>query len=239
MLNALFLSLKQLSDKRIMMVLLKVLLISLLLLAGLGFATFWGLVWLFDRMELEGGGFAAAATATLIAIFAAIFLFRVIALFVLNLFSDDVVDAVEARHYPARAEQARPPGYALGARMGLASIGRALGYNLLAAPVYIILLATGIGAPIAFFAVNAILIGRDLQDMVAARHSGDANISPEWRLGKATRFGLGLLTALLLAIPFVNLIAPVIAASMATHLVHGTRPADQNGGDQNRDSPDI
>ncbi|CAN0600529.1 unnamed protein product, partial [Laminaria digitata] len=136
----------------------------------------------------------------------------------------DIVDAVGRRYYPERAETAKPPSYALGIKMGLASTGRALSYNILAAPLYIVLLVTGIGIPIAFFAVNGILLGRDLQDMVAARHVTDyRNLEAEWRLPKIQRFGLGLIAALLLAVPFVNFLAPVLGAAMATHLVHGKK----------------
>ena len=228
MINALLLSLGQMSDRRIAMMMMKVILITILLLITLGAGAYFSLVWLISLAGWNDGGLAAATAAALIAIFAAIFLFRVVAMFVLNIFSDEVIDAVEARHYPARAVQAQPPGYAIGFRMGLASAGRAIGYNILAAPVYILLLVTGIGTPVAFFAVNAVLIGRDLQDMVAARHVKDQNqmqaeIDNEWRLPKATRFGLGLLTALLLAIPFVNFLAPILGAAMATHLVHMKR----------------
>ncbi|MEH6758108.1 MAG: EI24 domain-containing protein [Parasphingorhabdus sp.] len=226
MISAFLLSITQLSDRRILWLLLKTFLISLLLLAVFGVGAYFLLVWLFSVADWGGGGFAAAATAAIITILTAIFLFRVIAIFVLNIFSDDIVDAVEARHYPGRAELAKPPGYILGVKMGLASVGRAIGYNLLAAPLYILLLVTGIGAPLAFFAVNAILIGRDLQDMVAARHVDDpARIDENWRLSKLTRFGLGLTTALLLAVPFVNFLAPVLGAAMATHLIHKKRDA--------------
>ena len=36
----------------------------------------------------------------------------------------------------------------------------------------------------------------------------------------ATRFVLGAIVVALLTIPFVNLVAPIIGAAMATHLVH-------------------
>jgi uncharacterized protein involved in cysteine biosynthesis len=224
MINALLLSLGQLTDRPILVLLLKVILITLMLLVVFGIATFFALTELFAYFDLEGGGFAAAATAVLIAAFAAVFLFRVIAIFVLNIFSDEIVDAVEARHYPDRAAQARAPGYAIGIKMGLASVGRAIGYNILALPIYVILLFTAIGTPAAFFAVNALLIGRDLQDMIVVRHAVDQSQNPdEWTLSKLPRFGLGLVTALLLAIPFVNFLAPILGAAMATHLVHMKR----------------
>jgi len=224
MLQAFGHSLAQLSDRSILAILLKVILFTLLLFALLGIAAYFGLVWLFAWLGWTEGGFAAATTAAIIAILTGYLLFRIVAIFVLNIFSDDVVDAVERRYYPDRAETAKPPSYALGFKMGLASVGRALGYNILAAPLYVLLLVTGIGAPIAFFAINAILLGRDLQDMVAARHITEFQKSDtSWLLSKMERFLLGLITALLLAIPFVNFLAPLLGAAMATHLVHRKR----------------
>ncbi|VAV88514.1 hypothetical protein MNBD_ALPHA04-249 [hydrothermal vent metagenome] len=224
MIDALFLALGQLSDRRILSLLLKIFLITLFLLGILGVGLYYLLIWLFSLSTWNDGGFAAATAAALIAIIASILLFRIVAIFVLNIFSDDIVDAVESKHYPARAETAKPPNYLVGLKMGLRSAFRAIGYNLLAAPVYVLLIVTGIGTAIAFFAVNAILIGRDLQDMVASRHIGNAKqIGEEWQIGKARRFGLGLITALLLAIPFINFLAPILGAAMATHLVHRKR----------------
>ncbi len=222
MIQALLLSIRQLSDPKIATVLVKTILISLALFALFGIAAFFGLVWLFEWLGWHEGGFWAATAAVLVALLTAILLFRVIAIFVLNIFSDDIVDAVERLHYPDRAETAKPPGYVHGAKMGLASVGRTIGYNLLALPVYVVLLVTGVGAPLVFFAVNAILLGRDLQDMVASRHVEQlSQIEERWRIPKLDRFLLGLLSALLLAVPFINFLAPVVAAAMATHLVHG------------------
>mgnify|MGYP003627217596 CR=1 FL=1 len=228
MIQALTRSLAQLADRAILAILLKVILLTILLFALFGVAAYFGLLWLFAWLGWTGGGFAAATAAALIAILTGLLLFRLVAIFVLNIFSDDIVDAVERRYYPERAETAKPPGYALGLKMGLVSAGRALAYNIVATPLYILLLVTGIGAPIVFFAVNGILLGRDLQDMVAARHVPDyRNLSADWRLPKIQRFILGLIAALLLAIPFVNFLAPVLGAAMATHLVHGKKEAQR------------
>ena len=224
MVNAFLLSLQQLADRRILLLLFKVMLITLVLLAVFGTSAYFLLTWLFSSVDLGDGGFAAATLAALLAIFTAFFLFRIIAIFVLNIFSDDVVDAVEARHYPLQAETAKPPSYVLGLKMGLRSALRALGYNLLAAPFYIMLIVTGFGTAIIFFAVNAFLVGRDLQDMVASRHIGNlTSVDSEWQLTGTTRFGLGLITVLLLAVPFINFLAPILGAAMATHLVHQGR----------------
>ena len=224
MIQAFTRALAQLTDRAILAILLKVILLTILLFALFGVAAYFGLLWLFAWLGWTEGGFAAAAAAAIIAILTGLLLFRIVAIFVLNIFSDDIVDAVERRFYPERAETAKPPGYGVGIKMGLASTGRALVYNFLALPVYVLLLVTGVGAPIAFFAINAILLGRDLQDMVAARHVSDyRSLSAQWSLPKAQRFVLGLVAVLLLAIPFVNFLAPVLAAAMATHLVHGKK----------------
>ena len=89
----------------------------------------------------------------------------------------------------------------------------------MALPFALVLLFTGVGAPMLFLAVNAVLVGRDLAEMVAARHPGaacDGN-------SRTSRFVLGLIANLLLLVPLVNLVAPIIAAAMATHLFHQRR----------------
>ena len=59
-----------------------------------------------QRFGVEQGW--AGLAAVLLVPIAMWLLFRVVALAVLQFFADEVVAAVEARHYPARAAQARP-----------------------------------------------------------------------------------------------------------------------------------
>lgn len=225
MVKSLFLSLGDLRDSRILMLLLKVVGVTLALFGVLGLLSYWLLMMALDQFGwADAGGLAAAATAALIAIASAIFLFRIVAMVVLNIFSDEVVEAVERRHYPGHAQIARPPDFMLGIKMGLASAGRALLWNLILLPVYILLLVTGIGTALAFLLLNGWLVGRDLQDMVVARHLRDGEVvrdaTQRMALSKVTRFGLGLLVTVLLLLPVANLLAPLIGAAMATHLVH-------------------
>ena len=80
-----------------------------------------------------------------------------------------------------------------------------------------------------FAVVNAVLLGRELDDMVRLRHCDDRGM-PIAALPGFTRFGLGIVVVGLLLVPFVNFIAPLVGAAMATHLVHrqpggyGARP---------------
>ena len=164
-----------------------------------------------------GGGFAEAAATALIIAGLAWLLFRTIAMAIMNLFADDVVVAVEQASYPAAAAAARPLGFGPSLRLALRSAGRSAGWNMLALPLYLLLLVTGVGTILLFLTLNAYLLGRDLSEMVEQRHPGIAPIP------RVNRWLLGLVSALLFLIPFINLLAPVWSAAMAVHMLHGAR----------------
>ena len=228
MIHAFLLSLGQLTDRPVLSVFLKSLAVTLLLFAAAGIGLWFALDATFDtyaaHWQDESGIFAAVATALLLA-GAWWLLFRAIAVAVIGLFGDEVVAAVESRYYPAAHAAARPVPLARSLAMGLGSAGRAIGVNLLLLPAYLLLIVTGVGTPILFFAVNGWLLGRDLGDMVAARHMPAAQLS-EWRKGTtARRFALGLIGTGLFVVPVLNLVAPVLGAAMATHVFHRGRRA--------------
>lgn len=221
MIAAFTLALGQLGDRRILAVLAKSIAITLAVFAGLG-AGLWFAIGRWGMAD-GNGGFVAAVLAGLLLIVSLWLLFRFVALAVLQLFGDEVVRAVEAKHYPAAAASARPLGWREELRVGARGLLRALGYNLLALPFAFLLMATAIGPAILFATVNAILLGRELTEMVALRHRDEAGDAP--LPGFATRTLLGGLVVALLLVPFVNLFAPVLGAAAATHLVHrGRKP---------------
>lgn len=226
MVDAFFLSVAQLGDRTFLKVLAKSLALTLGLLLGLGVLMAWGAQWVArDGFALgEGAGALAAVAATLIAVALAWLLFRVVAIAVVGLFADEVVEAVEARHYPEALASARPVPFARNAAMGVRSGLRTLGVNLLCVPLYLLLLPTGVGTPAAIFIVNGWLLGRDLFDMVAVRHLSRGEMRRERRATRTRRFLLGLAGTGLLMIPFVNFVAPLIGAAMATHRFHRMRP---------------
>jgi uncharacterized protein involved in cysteine biosynthesis len=148
-------------------------------------------------------------------------LFRVVALAVLQFFADEIVAAVEARHYPALAAQAQALPFRRDLANSLRGLARALGYNLLALPLAAVLAFTAIGPALVFLAVNAVLLGRELTDMAWLRHQtdrakGDDRANP---VGAGERFVLGAGVAGLMLVPVAGLIGPVIGAAAGTHLV--------------------
>ena len=168
----------------------------------------------------RGGLATAAATAMTVAALAWL-LFRTIVMAIMNVFADDIVAAIERDSYPTAAATARPLGFALSLRLALASAARAVGWNMLALPIYLLLLITGVGTILLFLTLNAYLLGRDLSDMVEQRHPG---LSP---ISGINRWLMGLVSALVFLIPFINLLAPIWSAAMAVHMLYDVRSKSQ------------
>ena len=221
MLSALALALTRLFDPRLVPIWLKSLAVTLLACAVLGLAGWWALsAAIADYFGDDGAGVGGLGqiAAILIVVLAGWLLWRVVALAVLQFFADDVVAAIEARDYPAMAASARKLGWHEELARGLGGAGRALLFNLIALPFALLLLVTGIGAPLLFLAVNAVLLGRELQDMVWLRHRTGPQDPPP--LNALERLALGGVTALLLTVPLANFAAPFLGAACAVHLIH-------------------
>ena len=223
--RALALSIAQLGDRAILRVLAKSAALTLAIFAALGAALWWALDaaiedWIVATLPADYSDGIAGVVALVLGLIAAWFLFRVVALAVIQLFADEIVQAVEARYYPEAAVRARTLPLREDIANGARGAGRAILFNLIALPFALVLLVTGIGTALLFWFVNALLLGRELSEMVALRHAPrGANGAPE--IGALTRFLLGGIVAALLAIPFLNLLAPIIGAASATHLIHG------------------
>lgn len=220
---SLLLALGQLGDPRVLKVLIKSLAVTLVLFLAIAWGGWHALDWSLAWAGLDEGLFADAgwlreAAALLLTLLGLWLLWRIVAMAVIEFFADEVVQAVEARHYPLAAERARDLRVAEQLSTSLRSAARALLVNLAALPVALVLLVTGVGAALVFFLVNAVLVGRDLQDMVWLRHRRDkADPAP---VGRAERFLLGSAVTALLAVPLVNFVAPLLGAAAATHLIH-------------------
>lgn len=217
--RAFALSLGQLSDPAIGRVLAKSMLATLAIFAVLGFAAWRGLA-----AVLSGYAAGYEELSMLIAIALIVIggwlLFRAVALAVLQFFADDVVRAVERRHYSAVAGVPDLP-FSTELAASAKSLVRVVALNAVVLPIALILLVTGIGTALLLWGANAWLLGRELTEMVWLRHRADtSDLVP---VGGLTRFALGGIVAALLIVPFLNLLAPVLGAAAATHLVHRAR----------------
>ena len=215
MIQALMLSLQSLSDRRVAAVMVKVVLLTVVTFFVLGVGLWFGLQSMLEWLNVNDGGLWSGLLSAAIMILSGVLLFRVVAVAITWIFADDIIDAVEDHHYPRHAAFGKRPSLGAGLHMGLRSVARVIGYNLLALPVYLLLLVTGVGTAIAFLLINALLLGRDLEDMLVARHGKSRG-----SIKKLPRLMLGLLGTAGMLIPFANLVVPVLITAMAVHVVH-------------------
>ena len=215
MLRSISLAFASLSDRRVILVLAKVIALTLAAFVVLGVVLWYAIDAAFAYYLPNDDGMLGAAAALVVLVFSGWILFRSLAVAFTWVFADEIIDAVENRHYPFYAAQGQRPSFAKAAQMGLRSIGRAVGYNLLMIPVYLILLVSGVGTPLAFLALNGYLLGRDLEDMLVARHG-----PMRAEIGAIRRFVLGLGSVAAMLIPVFQFVVPVLATAAAVHVAH-------------------
>jgi len=215
--RALFLGFRQLGEPSSRRLLLRCLLLAILtfvLLAAavatlLGVLDPTGLGWLDTGLALAG----SAAT-----IVVAWLLFPVTIALALGFFAEEVVDEVERRHYP---DLPPPSGLAIGASIwgAVRFASFALLLNLLVLPLYLL---PGANLLI-YLGLNGYLLGREYFELVAARRLAPPTVSAARRRLRTRLWLAGTLIAAMLAVPFFNLVAPVVAIAFMVHLFEGLR----------------
>jgi uncharacterized protein involved in cysteine biosynthesis len=158
-----------------------------------------------------GAGLAAAVIATI--------LFPGLVTALLCMFLDTVAAAVEALHYPTLG-----PARSISIAESLASALRLavwlIGLNLLLLPLYVLLVFLPPFNVIAYAAINGRLIGREYFETVASRRLSPANVNALRVANRGTLWLAGSITAALLTIPLLNLVAPVVGVAAMVHIFH-------------------
>ncbi len=139
-----------------------------------------------------------------------------VAIAVMGLFLESVVEAVEARHYPALA------------RVRARSLREMLGYSVrfflmmlaVSLAALIASLFAGFLAPVVFVAANGYLIGREYYETVALRRLDEGEARRRVRANLPVLWVLGAMLALALNLPWVNLVVPLVGVAAFTHLYH-------------------
>jgi CysZ protein len=134
----------------------------------------------------------------------------------ISMFLETIAAAVERKHYPNL-----PPARSIGIIGGLVDAVKFLGLlivvNLLALVLYLVFTPL---APILFWVVNGVLLGREYAQLVALRRSDAAGAAAFRKRHRPTIFAAGVLMAVPLTIPVVNLLVPILGAATFTHLYH-------------------
>ena len=222
-LRAVSLTLGQLGDPRFRRVLLLGIGLSLLFLIGAG-AGFVSLLkyltgetmWIPFIGEVRWLDDVISWGAALLLMLLSVFLMVPVASAITSLFLDDVADAVEAEHYAHLPQKPRTP-LAESLRDTIGYLGVIVGVNLLALILYVIF------SPFAlfiFWAVNGLLLGREYYTLAAMRRVGRAEAHRLRRKHALTLWLAGILMAIPLSVPILNLLVPILGAAVFTHLYH-------------------
>jgi len=177
--SSLLLALGQLAEPRVLWILAKSLAVTVVLVAAIAWGGWYAIDALLDWGGLDEGRFAGAgwlreAASVALTLVGLWLVWRIVAMAVIGFFADEVVLAVEARHYPEAAARARDLPLREQFTTTLKSVWRAVAVNAIALPFALLLLVTGVGTALVFFVANTALVGRELEDMVWLRHRRDA-----------------------------------------------------------------
>jgi len=221
-------ALGQLSDPRFRRVLFLGIGLALALLIGFTGAFVWLTDWLVPEAlwlpiigEVQWVDDLLSWGALFLLLFLSTFLMVPVASAITSLFLDDVADAVEAKYY-LDLPRTHKVSFADGMIDTVNFLGVLLVANLLALILVVILLLIFPPAvPFVFWIVNGMLLGREYFTMVATRWVGRAE-AKRMRSGyRGTIWAAGILMAIPLSVPLLNLVIPIIGAATFTHLYHG------------------
>jgi len=149
----------------------------------------------------------------------------VVSLFI-GLLLDDVAEAVERRHYPQDPPGAAP-SLGLSVLLSLRLMAALIVLNIIVLPIYIVALFIPFLSLALFLALNGYLLGREYFELVATRHmsAGAARVLRKRSAGRV--YLAGMVIAGLFAVPFLNLLAPILGAAFMMH-VYKALSAGQN-----------
>lgn len=221
--SSFFAALGQIGDAKFRRVFWLGIFLTLLLLIGMSVGTIWfmrsmigdsvslpfvGEVGWLDTVASWGAGVALAVLS--------IFLMVPVASAITSLFLETVAQAVEDKHYPSLGP-GQPVPMVDAVIDSLGFLGVLIVANLFALILYLIFIPA---APFIFWALNGFLLGREYFTLVAMRRVGRAQAKLLRKRHATTIWLAGVLMAIPLTVPLLNLVIPILGVATFTHLFH-------------------
>lgn len=149
-------------------------------------------------------------------------LFPAVTTTIVSLFLDEIIGAVEDKHYPGRGEpRSQPLPEMIGQSLKFLAI--VVGVNILALPIYAILLFLPPLNLVFYYILNGYLVGREFYEMVSIRR-----MTPQDAIVLRKRFSgrivlAGAIIVFCMTVPVLNLLTPVLAAAAMVHVFESMR----------------
>lgn len=217
--SAFFKALAQFSDPRFRNILLIGVGLTVAILAGctwvllLALPDTISLPW-FGEIEWVSSLLSGFVVVSMIGL--SVFLMVPVASLFTGLFLDRVMDAVEAKHY-AHLPPADKVSFKDTLIDSLKFFGLLICVNVLALGIYLL---SALLAPVVFWIVNGVLLGREYFQLVAMRRLGRKEANALRAKNRLLIWVAGFLMAVPLSMPLVNLFIPVLGVAVFTHIFH-------------------
>jgi uncharacterized protein involved in cysteine biosynthesis len=219
-------TLGQIGDRRFR----RVLLLGIGLTLAVLIAAYAAVIWLIQGMvgdtavlpvigEVTWLGDLLSGASLFLMMVLSVFLMVPVASAITSMFLDEVAAAVEDRHYPGL-----PPVAGPSFGEGLKDTVNFLGVIILANTLALILYA--IFTPFAvfiFWGLNGYLLGMEYFTLAAMRREGRVAAIRLRKKNRLTIWAAGVLMAMPLSVPVVNLLIPILGAATFTHIYHAIR----------------
>jgi uncharacterized protein involved in cysteine biosynthesis len=214
----------------------RVLLLGIGLTLALLVAVYAGVLWLIQAMvgdstvlpfigEVTWVGDLLSGASLLLMMILSAFLMVPVASAITSMFLDEVAQAVEDRHYPSLPPASPVPlGEALKDTVNF--LGVIIGANLLALILYVIFTPFAL---FIFWGLNGYLLGMEYFQLAAMRREGREGARQLRKKHRLTIWAAGVLMAMPLSLPLVNLVIPVLGAATFTHIYHAIRRQGPSG----------
>jgi CysZ protein len=218
-----FKALGQIGDPRFRKVLLLGIGLTLALLIG----SYAVLLWIIEALTGETTTLPIVGEVTWLGdllSFGSFFLMLVLSIFLMvpvasaitSMFLETVAQAVEDKHYPHLPPAQATPFWEA-AKDTVNFLGVIIGANTVALLLYAIFVPA---APFIFLALNGYLLGMEYFQLVAMRRVGRVKAKALRKTHRMTIWTAGILMALPLSIPIMNLVIPILGAATFTHIYH-------------------
>ena len=213
-------SLAQMMDAKFRSILLRAVGLTVVLLVAFVAGVGWFLGWIIpDNVSLPvigniawldtlGSGLGVGVAGIL-----SIFLMIPVAAMFVGFFLDEVAAAVEARHYPDLPAATSSRLFDLIVD-SLRFFGLFAVVNILGLVVYVLFAPI---APLIFWAVNGLLLGREYFQLVALRRLDLKEANALRRKHFLAIWGAGILMAVPLSVPLLSLLVPILGVATFTH----------------------
>ncbi|NCQ25250.1 MAG: hypothetical protein COW54_15810 [Rhodobacteraceae bacterium CG17_big_fil_post_rev_8_21_14_2_50_63_15] len=166
--------------------------------------------------EVTWVGDLLGAGSFLLMLVLSVFLMVPVASAITSMFLDTVAEAVEERHYPGLSP-ARPVPFGEALKDTVNFLGILIVANIVALALYAVFTPFAL---FIFWGLNGYLLGMEYFQLAAMRRVGREGARALRRRHRWTIWAAGVLMAMPLSVPLVNLLIPILGAATFTHLYH-------------------